>query len=67
MSGGTFGYLWCTIENIYKNELEDKQLNELLLDFCKVLHDLEWYKSDDISQEDYKQTIKQFKKKWLKY
>ena len=51
---------------MYEDQLEDEQLNELLLDFCKVLHDLEWYRSDDISQEDYKETVKKFKDKWLK-
>lgn len=66
MSGGAFEYMCYSIEVMYENELEDDQLNELLLDFCKVLHDLEWYRSDDISQEDYKQTVKQFKEKWLK-
>lgn len=66
MSGGEFEYMCYTIEDMYENELEDDQLNELLLDFCKVLHDLEWYRSDDISQEDYKQTVKKFKEKWLK-
>ena len=66
MSGDAFEYMCYSIEDMYDNELEDDQLNELLLDFCKVLHDLEWYRSDDISQEDYKQTVKQFKEKWLK-
>lgn len=41
MSGGAFEYMCYSIEDMYENELEDDQLNELLLDFCKVLHDLE--------------------------
>lgn len=66
MSGGAFEYMCYSIEDMYENELEDEQLNKLLLAFCKVLHDLEWYRSDDISQEDYKETVKKFKEKWLK-
>ena len=66
MSGGAFEYMCYSVEDMYEDQLEDEQLNKLLLDFCKVLHDLEWYRSDDISQEDYKETVKKFKDKWLK-
>ena len=66
MSGGHYNYLYSTIEMMYKNELEDKQLNELLVDFCNILHDLEWYKSGDTDEEDYENSVKSFKEKWLK-
>ena len=30
-----------------------------------VLHDVEWWQSADISEEDYRKTVKRFKDKWF--
>ena len=65
MSGGSFEYKYLSLD-IYDGQLEDKELNELLEDFKNLLHDLEWYKSSDTSKEDYQETVKRFKGKWLK-
>jgi hypothetical protein len=66
MSGGSYNYMCYSIESMYKDELEDKELDALLIDFVKVLHDLEWWKSDDIGEDTYRETVKKFKDKWLR-
>ena len=64
MSGGSFNYGYVNIEE-YIGKMEDTQLNEMLIDLQKVLHDVEWYTSSDISEESYKETVTKFKKKWF--
>lgn len=66
MSGGSFDYLYNRIEETYREEMHDAELNELLIDFCKVLHDLEWWQSYDYSEGQYRLSVERFKKKWLK-
>ena len=41
-------------------------MDDLMEDIAEVMHDLEWWQSGDISEEDYRETIKKFKKKWFK-
>lgn len=65
MSGGSFEYMYIRIEEMYKGYLKDKELEELLDDFCQVLKELEWYESCDTSEEDYRKEVMRFKKKWL--
>lgn len=65
MSGGSFNYGYIHLEE-YFNKMEDAQLNEMIEDFQKVLHDVEWYTSGDISEESYRETVTKFKKKWFK-
>ena len=65
LSGGYFNYNYGYL-NEYEGEMEDTELNELLLDFRDLLHDLEWYKSGDTSEEDYRTSVKSFKDKWIK-
>lgn len=65
MSGGSFDYMYWRIQEMYGNRLEDKELNELLDDFCEILRELEWWQSCDTGEEDYRKAVKQFKKKWL--
>ena len=43
----------------------DAEMDEMVVDFAKVLHDLEWWMSSDSSEEDYRQTVKKFKEKWF--
>ena len=66
MSGGAFDYCYSVVETTYKGKMCDKELNALLKDFVKVLYELEWWKSGDTGEEDYKKAVKHFKKKWLK-
>ena len=40
-------------------------MEEFLIDFCKVLHDLEWWQSADYFESSYRKTLKAFKNKWF--
>lgn len=64
MSGGSFNYGYIHLEE-YFDKMEDSQLNGMLKDLQKVLHDVEWYTSGDISEESYRETVTKFKKKWF--
>ena len=65
MSGGAFNYVSDSLLYEYEGCMEDLELEDLLQDFCSLLHDLEWYKSGDTSQEKYKAAVKNFKTKWF--
>lgn len=65
MSGGSFDYMYSRIEDTYVGFMEDEDLNELMKDLCEVLHDLEWYKSCDVGEKDYKESVNKFKDKWF--
>ena len=65
MSGGSFDYMCFQVENTYGGEMRDCELNEMIVDLCKVLHDLEWWQSGDYGEEDYRETVSKFKKKWF--
>lgn len=65
MSGGSYSYIYYTLENECEGRMQDEELNEMLKDFCKVLHDLEWWQSSDSSEATYRKTVKAFKEKWF--
>ena len=65
MSGGSYGYHYCTVENEYVGSMYDAELDEMMGDLVDVLHDVEWWQSADISEEDYRKTVKRFKDKWF--
>lgn len=44
----------------------DSQLNEMMKDLVKVLHDLEWWQSSDTGEDTYRRAVTEFKKKWFK-
>lgn len=66
MSGGSYDYKSYVIEEYYVGRMYDLELNEMLKDLVKVLHDVEWWQSGDISEESYRETVTKFKKKWFK-
>ena len=66
MSGGSFDYMYNRIEETYVGEMQDADLDEMMKDLCGVLHDLEWWKSCDYNEEDYRKSAKAFKQKWLR-
>lgn len=66
MSGGSYNYMYCRIEDEYVDRMYDSQLNEMMKDLCKLLHDLEWWESCDYSEDTYRKTVTEFKKKWFK-
>lgn len=45
--------------------LEDREMSEMLWDMLCVLHSFDWYKSDDTSEDTYREDVKRFKEKWL--
>ena len=66
MSGGSHGYIYCRIQEELCGQMYDAELNDLMKDIAKLAHDLEWYDSSDISEESYKKTVAEFKRKWFK-
>ena len=66
MSGGHYNYMYCRIEDEYVDRMYDSQLNEMMKDLCKLLHDLEWWQSCDTGEDTYRRTVTEFKKKWFK-
>jgi len=65
MSGGSYDYTCFRVEEAYENKMFDVELNEMIMDLCQVLHDLEWWQSCDIGEEQYRKTIQVFKDKWF--
>ena len=66
MSGGSYNYTCYTFQNEYENYMYDQEMNDMVKDLFDVLHDLEWWQSADISEEEYRRTLKNFKNKWFK-
>lgn len=66
MSGGSHGYIYSQIQNELCGQMYDIELNDLMNDIANLAHDLEWYDSSDISEESYKKTVAEFKRKWFK-
>ena len=65
-SGGSYDYKYLTVDDYYSGCMYDAELNEMINDLVKVLHDLEWWQSCDMSEEEYRTTVNEFKNKWLK-
>ena len=65
MSGGSYNYAYITVEAEYVGKMFDAELDSLMKDLVVVLHDLEWWVDDDISEEDYRDAVRKFKKKWF--
>ena len=65
MSGGSYNYTYQQVYDTYVDAMYDKQLNDMIKDLVEVLHDLEWWQSADIGEEDYRQTVTRFKRKWI--
>ena len=66
MSGGSYCYMFDRIEEEYVGRMFDSQLNSMMKDLVKVLHDLEWWQSCDTGEDTYRRTVTEFKKKWFK-
>ena len=72
MSGGSRNYVYSTLRSETLGDewsgekgTYDVELDELINDLCDVLHDLEWWDSGDIGEEQYRETLYEFKKKWI--
>ena len=66
MSGGCMGYLYSSVQDYCVGYMQDAELDDLMKDLVKVLHDLEWWQDCDIGEEDYRNTVAYFKTKWFK-
>lgn len=65
MSGGSYNYIYDRLEDECVGRMYDIELDDLVKDLCDVLHDLEWWQSCDIGEENYRDTVKKFKEKWF--
>lgn len=65
MSGGSHEYICFRIDEYLCGQMEDAELNDLMEDISELAHDLEWYHSGDIGQDDYLKTVNKFKAKWF--
>jgi hypothetical protein len=63
-SGGSYDYTYNYLD-IYYHNVYDEELDLMIQDLREVLHDLEWWQSSDIGEEDYRKTLNDFKKKWF--
>ena len=66
MSGGSYNYIYSQLESECEGQMHDSEMNMLIKDLCKVLHDLEWWQSGDYSEESYRESVAKFKAKWFK-
>ena len=66
MSGGSYSYIYCRLEEECGGRMYDTEMNDLVKDLCEVLHDLEWWQSGDTSEDCYRNTLAKFKAKWFK-
>lgn len=65
MSGGSYKYGCFRLEELYVGHMYDDEMNDMMKDLYKVLHDVEWWQSDDIGEEVYRETVNEFKDKWF--
>ena len=65
MSGGSHNYICYRIEEELCGKMEDAELNDMMQDIADLAHDLEWWHSSDIGEEDYRKTVAKFKTKWF--
>lgn len=65
MSGGSYDYIYSRLQDECSERMYDAEMNDLVSDLVKVLHDLEWWRSGDICEKAYRNTLKNFKKKWF--
>ena len=66
MSGGSYDYVCYKLSNECEGRMYDIEMNDLVKDLSEVLHDLEWWQSGDYSEDQYRETVSEFKAKWLK-
>ena len=65
MSGGSHEYGYLKMDDLYVGGMYDAELDEMMCDLCNLLHDLEWWRSGDLGEEDYRESAREFKDKWF--
>ena len=66
MSGGSYNYVYSRLLTECFGAMYDDEMNDMINDLCEVLHDLEWWQSGDMSEEQYRETLEKFKAKWFR-
>lgn len=66
MSGGSYNYIYSQLRDECVGRMHDAEMDEMIEDLCKVLHDLEWCTSGDICEQEFRETLAEFKAKWFK-
>ena len=64
-SGGSYDYKYYVVDDYYNGKMFDAELNDLINDLVKIMHDVEWWQSGDTLEEDYRESVKKFKNKWF--
>ena len=64
MSGGSMDYLYSRVRE-YSDSANDPEITELMDDLADVLHEMEWWHSCDIGEEQYREAVRKFKDKWF--
>lgn len=65
MSGGSYNYIYISLEDECAGKMYDEEMNDMIKDLCNVLHVLEWWQSCDTSEESYRKCLSEFKAKWF--
>lgn len=67
MSGGYYNYKYYSMDE-YINDMrtQDPVIAAVMEDIKNICHDLEWYKSGDINEEDLNRSLEVFKRRWLR-
>lgn len=65
MSGGAMNYAYTQIEYECVGQMGDHELDDLMADVAKLVHDREWNLSGDTCDETYAQSVREFKQKWF--
>ena len=64
MSGGSYNYVFSRVRE-GADYTQDKEIKALIVDLADLLHDEEWFESGDYGKQEYVESLKAFKKKWL--
>ena len=66
MSGGSYNYIYSSLQEACCGYMYDPEMNDMIKDLCKVLKALEWWQSADWGEEAYRKELSRFKNKWFK-
>ena len=65
MSGGAYEYKYYVLSEYYEGKMYDTELNGMIKDLANLLYELEWWRSGDTSEKDYRDCVHDFKSKWM--
>lgn len=65
MSGGEMDYVCFKVQEQCFEKMCDDELNDMIPCLVDLLHALEWWKSGDTIEEDYRKAASDFKEKWF--